>query len=303
MWRLRIACSRLCSLSYSSRKLKIGGILILLNYHLVKAFKWWSRTIGSHVCWIYSNYWLRLISGVFRERNSYSVILRFRLRDNVEDVTRYCQWADLRANFNGITCILWNRGPGNSGYLHDIFLWILFEEVSSVSRRLEINKWWKDDAQQVDTTNGPDSLILFVDFGNKIVGWQLSCARTLFRPVLFKSQTSDVAARQFIHFFYFFFFMADNNTADSESPILRKDTVVHHYHHEPEAQERLQRVVMVSLDETSGRGVFNWAMENFIRPETDMVWMIVSVLYAQTDIYIGDSGACSSSGRPHCSLH
>ncbi|KAG0174211.1 hypothetical protein DFQ28_000021 [Apophysomyces sp. BC1034] len=59
-----------------------------------------------------------------------------------------------------------------------------------------------------------------------------------------------------------------------ESPIRRVDTLVHHYHHEPELQDQLQRVVMISLDEKAGRGVYNWAIENFIRPETDMVVLV-----------------------------
>ncbi|KAF7730003.1 hypothetical protein EC973_003416 [Apophysomyces ossiformis] len=63
--------------------------------------------------------------------------------------------------------------------------------------------------------------------------------------------------------------------SNTDSPTERRDSLVHHYQHqEVEQQERLQRVVIISLDENSGRSVFDWAMHHFIQPETDMVILV-----------------------------
>lgn len=51
----------------------------------------------------------------------------------------------------------------------------------------------------------------------------------------------------------------------------RRDTIVEQYRHEGEHEGGLDRVVMISIDPSSAEYILDWAMENFIRPDKDLV--------------------------------
>ncbi|KAI8369503.1 uncharacterized protein BYT42DRAFT_584700 [Radiomyces spectabilis] len=71
----------------------------------------------------------------------------------------------------------------------------------------------------------------------------------------------------------------------------KRDTLVEQFDHAPEAHERLKRVVLISLDKHSADYVFNWAIENFIQPEKDLIILVnVRVVDAPLAPYINPTG-------------
>lgn len=72
----------------------------------------------------------------------------------------------------------------------------------------------------------------------------------------------------------------------------RRDTIVEYYDHESEAvQSKLDRVVMISIDENSAEYVYNWALDNFIQPERDLVVLThVRILELPMAPYVDSTG-------------
>lgn len=73
----------------------------------------------------------------------------------------------------------------------------------------------------------------------------------------------------------------------------RRETIVEQYSHN-EAEHgvvELERVVVVSIDESSAQYVINWAVDNFVRPDKDLV-VLVHVRLIDTPLapYVDASG-------------
>ena len=69
----------------------------------------------------------------------------------------------------------------------------------------------------------------------------------------------------------------------SSKLLHRNDTLVEHYsHHEDEhGKIQLQRIVVVSIDPGSADYVVNWAVDNYIRSESDLVRVCFEFLKAK----------------------
>lgn len=63
---------------------------------------------------------------------------------------------------------------------------------------------------------------------------------------------------------------------DSGDKPRRRDTIVEQYSHSETERGHIQleRVLVVSIDENSAQYVVDWAMENFIRPDKDLVLLV-----------------------------
>jgi hypothetical protein len=82
------------------------------------------------------------------------------------------------------------------------------------------------------------------------------------------------------------------STAMADKRDRRRDTIVEYYDHENEAvQSKLDRVVLVSIDENSAEYVYNWTLDNFIQPERDLVVLThVRVLELPMAPYVDSTG-------------
>ena len=59
----------------------------------------------------------------------------------------------------------------------------------------------------------------------------------------------------------------------------KRDTLVEQYSHRDDEHGaiQLQRVVLISIDPNSAEYVLNWALDNFIRPESDLVYKYIYI--------------------------
>ncbi|CEG79255.1 hypothetical protein RMATCC62417_15446 [Rhizopus microsporus] len=64
--------------------------------------------------------------------------------------------------------------------------------------------------------------------------------------------------------------MSDTSGTENLPPLTKKDTLIHHEEHDRE----LTRVVMVCLDPVSAQVTFDWALDNFIVPQKDLVVLV-----------------------------
>ncbi|KAI9278448.1 hypothetical protein BDA99DRAFT_554082 [Phascolomyces articulosus] len=73
----------------------------------------------------------------------------------------------------------------------------------------------------------------------------------------------------------------------------KRDTLVEQYSHTEDEHGtiQLQRVIVISIDPNSAEYVLNWALENFIRPESDLVVLIhVRILEIPMAPYVDSTG-------------
>ncbi|ORX50524.1 adenine nucleotide alpha hydrolases-like protein [Hesseltinella vesiculosa] len=60
----------------------------------------------------------------------------------------------------------------------------------------------------------------------------------------------------------------------TESSTLGSDLEVHSSTPHPEHSDQVKRVVCICLDESSGKVAFEWALDQFIQPATDMITLL-----------------------------
>ncbi|ORY98493.1 hypothetical protein BCR43DRAFT_487628 [Syncephalastrum racemosum] len=94
----------------------------------------------------------------------------------------------------------------------------------------------------------------------------------------------------FNYHFAFFLPLLHNTMANKRD--RRRDTIVEYYDHENEAvQSKLDRVVMVSIDENSAEYVYNWTLDNIVQPERDLVVLThVRILELPMAPYVDSTG-------------
>ncbi|KAI8141969.1 hypothetical protein BJV82DRAFT_616623 [Fennellomyces sp. T-0311] len=93
-----------------------------------------------------------------------------------------------------------------------------------------------------------------------------------------------------------FFFLFRNQKKKMSSPpklVQRRDTLVEHYSHHADEHGKisLQRIVVVSIDPSSAEYVVNWALDNYIRPDSDLIVLVhVRVLEIPMAPYVDTTG-------------
>lgn len=76
-------------------------------------------------------------------------------------------------------------------------------------------------------------------------------------------------AIQYLKAWLFFIFLLYHFIIMSKQTL--RDELIEKFSHDADTQGKLERVVVISIDESSAKYILEWALSNFLQPQRDLV--------------------------------